>query len=1575
MKKKPFGFLPNPHPCSFALLIPIFFAVCQALQTSNTHASPSDFSRFQSIRVGFSNAGSFEKPVFLLQDDGSVDTVKTFLLELPDGVGPDDVVLTQATSNRKVLNFKDNENLLQSSSNGVLNITSTFSFDEMAGKCDYTIRAIRKGTDREIGAVTVKFVIVGVTLYIEELEGAIFIVSGVGRRYSIPYKETVERLIAENRKIRAFIQYADGSTSDDFEGRPIPFVQSLKISTTGSQDIFQHDGNLCSVDKLGTLTGDRRLELPNGCGYGFYYDSAGNLCFGIAFDPYRTGSVVFRLSWPGITNGFEPLSGESMELSLLADVTGVPPVVVLRRVPDHGHLRPKGGEVITLDIINGHLHNITSYHIEVFTVNHYFALLPGSFRDSKAFPFAKEVSFISEPGSGKDLKWALVYQVDSFSNGRFAQFFEDAVYLPKTKDFFTYDDIPLSIQSMSPSMGSEDGGTEITISGHFPFFDPERDGLFFTGTKLDISKIKSVSENVIVFLSPSKAELGESYEHRVTIRMGFDVSNPSLFYFLVKNAAVRVSQSGTSELGNNAYRIGACTPARFTAVVVPYTNQIRSYKWSLHSAGNEETNLLETEPFASANPSAQTLEVFPDTIALGGYTLRIEVSLLGAKLETEIILMRDEVVSIGVFILEPPKRTIAHPDTPLRLSAVIRTPPCYTGNQKMIFEWKAFGQTQRFSSSNATDVPHEGLRTTTPSRLGWEYVVPRDKLKVGTHPVSLRVWMEESENVFGVAESEVIIFKSLLTAIIRHGEEQITANYLSSLSIFGSKSYDPDILGPEKYDGLVYEWKCLQSSTKNFAPTASEPCIEALLPSSDLVFFDVRFDVLESLTEIKFLQYSLLVRKDGGRVSQEAKLVIEIRSDGALPHLNEYETAMINADGEILNLMEIPYYEQSILEVLASPDVTWSFELLEPDEPDFFSSANLIRSPLFYSPEASLYSVIGSNRPLGIESWKLRPFTKYRIKIVFDATAQNDATEVIMSIRTTPALIIGFPTPTIVEGTTSTTFTATAGIPLARSGFSFYFVLTDSQGYEFCLGGCTGYDVIYFMIGRPGLYVITAYLFDMQGKALLDSSRLAQEIRVHPSDLPLDYRQELDTLFATGNDPCWTQLAHELAISLLEAETATVAVRQSGEDNESQAKDMEDKRESKSDMVIYLSRGARQIVCTAYPNSYHGKDFMTFAFDLTSHSSFGQETFYNVLQGLTCSIVNAPSGTINMMQKMFPQFLVQMNKHALNLFQGGTTRNRLRNKDTPFFADQLADLLLWTSSFMYQSITSGKVFGFASTLRIGAGGKDGVISFVVAENAGHLQTRVQAGNVLNVVKGSQVEEFIPRDTCQANLFAGQKRKLIFVFHIMPDFIAEGGFQDEPSGKNLAQKWYIARVFAKEDNGQFGEVLPQTDDYCFCWKLPIREIQEELSGSIDYMPGLVAATNFKAPEVPTEGKGDVFVYQTDGKTRDYDQNSTWVEACRKDLGAMVTSTRVLRAAENVVAGPARVLGTGTITIGVVVVGVLLFIVAAMACSWILAVRAMSGGEQPLATVVPDELYVERDVYGRATIYDANAIRVD
>lgn len=1529
-----------------------------------------DFDQESVTRIGFDNSSSTEL-VLLLQDDGIVDTVQTFSFVTPTSISTEDVYFIQLTSDSEVLDLTDATNILVSSSaSGVLNITCTLTFDGMVGIVRYTLLAMSRSAQEELSRLSISFLIVGMTFYRELPTGDIEILSGEGNQLSISYQQAMSLSLSWQTTIKVFIQYANGTSSDVFLGSTIPQGDSLQMTLTGLSGQIVHNTTTCELSSVGSQLLESTFQLPDGCGCGFYYGSSNMLLFGFLFQPYRVGAFTVRFLWIGLTTGYIHLSGESFELSLNVIITGDPPLAVVGIAPSTSLLRPEGGEIRTLFLVNVHLHEAVSFEIRVAEVTKPFKMIAGTFETGDISDYVDSISFLTESGSGIDLSWSLYFQtINSSLNGDQSI---EAVFAPSFIHSFSYDTANLSIESMEPMFGSEDGGEIVTLTGYFSFFNVSQDCVCFSGYRLDKRYIISATQRTIVFYVPARILLGSSFEYRVTVNIGFSSSNYVLYSYYLTYATMSFRLSGLSEVTQGTYRLGNCSYAQFTVTVTPYTNQIRSYQWSLFLNGDSD-DLLRTEPFQDVNSSAQTIILRSEMMELGLYTLRVETTLMTLIMESEIVLVREDVMVIGVMLLPINNQTLSSSDSPLQATAIVQHPECFYGNNTMIFEWSALGYVEQFSSDNVSTVSTVGFSGSLVTRLGWEYTISKENVTVGTHEISFRAWFSGEETIFGRATTLLNIGEGSLVAVIRSGETNLTVNYLSILRLYGNWSYDSGDLD-QRHANLTYEWQCRQSNVSDFSLSASLPCLSSLIPDSTASDFVVPISLVQAEENVRFLQFSLSVRKGSGKFSEPRTLIVEIQDHESLPSLDAFNISVTNADGGRLDWNQIPYYEDIIIQVESTLNSSWTYDLIEPRFLAFFTEGNLINHTSFYSPLATISGHQNKREPLGIQANALDPSTTYVFRILFEESPLHAGTNVTFEIRTLESAVVHSSMLAVTEITT-TEVTAIAGVASFSSQYSYYFTVTDSTGYEYCAGGCTGHDLSYFKITRSESYTMSTYVCDAQGRTIT-SETSSQTMTVTESDHTIEqtefefYQAKQDTLtllYKYGNDQQWLQLAHEVSITMIEGFSINSTMNISTEVVDGWARERQ--LATQMDMALNIANYSSKMYCNSYPNTLYGQDCIKLTNRISQLGHLDLDTVYFLMQTATCCIKNTPKTVLLSVINWLPDFISQLNRLTRNLNHNGNSRRRLlQYSGMP--ANPVADVQVWTGEVIAYASALGKVNGFTEQYIVGDDNNVGHVSVAVASKSSDLPTDPVNGIIRNIIKGPSANElFYPRDSCFERLFSIPARKRILVFYTTDNFILLG-FQDPPLRSNLVDRLYWTQIYEIDDHGLLHELPVRHDGFCYCWRLPVVRLQEELASSLDDMPGLFGVTDIKTFREDVTEKGEVFNYEYDNsKTSEYNTSEGWVEGCRIDVG-LVSTTVVSKREENIVADNLSIIGLAAWGVAGLIVGGLLLVIVAIISSWLVAVRAMSVGEFS----GDGEAYVERDVYGRGTGLEGNVIRV-
>lgn len=1526
--------------------------------------------------------------IFVSQIDGEADSATSSFFRLTPPLTINDIEFVQTSSNTDVLVIENNDNILVSTSeNGQLvNLTVSNSFDGLVGDTTHSIIARRKDTGEEVHSSSEHYVVCGMSFY-RQIDGEKKVVSGLEPKYAISYQDAIASAYEPNNEIRVFVQYPDGQTSEGIPTGPLPKQSGLSISQNTFRSQYQHNAVTCDMGQIGSYTTAEGLKLPAGCGYGLYRNEAGELCFGILYTPYRAGAMAFDIAWDSLVADEATLADEGYAEKLGVTVTGLPPIVVTDVEPKNFLFRPEGGQAVTVTFFNGDLRSSNERKMVVENATSSYFELPGSYSDAAAPTYTQTATYITETGEGSNLPFTFQYAA---ANSDATETSFQIAKIAESVDFsVSYDPNPVTLSTVSPLHGLQTGGETITVVGYFKGFDENADGVYFNGARLPSSYYTKVTDEEIQFTLPPRSELGEGFDFLVDVRIGNAISESVEFYYTITEASVIIEQSGTTQLlGDDVYRLGDCVAGRMTAVVSPFTNQVQRYEWTLKAHGNDSNELVEllgTSQNPLTNSSAQTIEIEPSLLTVGEtYKLEVRAVMPGTTAITSIDIVRENAVTIGAFIMEPVVRSVASPETPFRLSAIVRTPnsTCYSGTRGLVFEWTGFGKTQRYSPEDATGEPLTSAEiVTTTSRLGWEFLVPQNSLTTGQHEVTFKTWMEANPLIAGSATRTVTIQHSPLQAVIRGGESQLILNKNTDVDMTGSSSVDPDKAFSGQPSGLSYEWSCLETTgNKDFSDEgAVAACDAGFLPGgAQAETFTVRKELFSALSEdVKAIRYLLKVQS-ADRVSESTHLTIEFATTATTqPHLTGYEIQVQDADKNLQNVKDVKYYKPIVIDVKApDDDVSWTYEMVEPERQTVLKSTNLIQTPVYYSPD--FVGSGGNKKPLGIQASKLSPGTTYTLKVSFAGSASFEDTDAFVTFKTSAEPALNFPEPSVMQGTTLTQYTATAGIPQNDFEYTYYFLLEDSTGASYCVGGCTGSFITYFRIGRPGSYKLSVLLYDSQGKAFLRRQEQANPIIVTEPESEHDLYSELGVLFANGDDSSWTQLAYDLASELLSGQESSSesspTTEQGSADSSIDAVVRQTNDTGLVEKALSIGDGLRKIVCASRPSSGHGTLVIDVATKLSALPFVDRKAFYDITGAVSCVVQNTPKGTALAfkLEELMRHLEDRVTRSGAES-SGSGRRRLLQTEDTTTPSNFRADLNCWSGKMMTATTTSSEATGFSTTIMDGRYG--------LAMVANQVQLPVEEVNEIRVNglrAGNDTDRYIffPKGECTTEIFAasGDQKRYIMV-QAMSNFITEDGFQSKPPpGGYLSDSLYRAQVFKEDEFGQMQEIEiegRQDIDPCFCHRLPIKRGLDELNEELGSSPGMFSVANKKPYGVDATRAGQYFSYVVDeSQSVSYnikeDGSESWVEVCSRGVG-FAGPTIASRAEQLATANDKSLAGKSAAVVTSIFLGGMLVVCVAVITSWVIATKTMAAGEPAPAVLEAHELYVERDIYGRGTIF--------
>lgn len=341
----------------------------------------------------------------LLQADGSAELVERYQLTLPSGVSVSDIEFFQKSSNSDCLNVSTNDNILTSRVGSDVNVTATLTFDSLPGITKYKLGVRKRGEQVPLYESSTTFTVVGMALYTRQSDGTPFMVSGdstIG--YKIPYTRSSTPPVDPEDVIHAHIQFPDGTSTDSLpeSATRVPLGDSLKGTVEVLEKQFEHNPSLCDLDAIGTYSPTTGVQLPPGCGFGFYRDPAtpdAKLLFGFKWNPYRSGSLRIRFDWPGLSAPSVELQEESFETNLNVEVIGSPPIVVSSAPPPSDVFRTEGGQSFNVTLFNADERNLTHLRFQI-SPGTFATFVPGSLSPIKLPERTQTATFVVQPGTG-----------------------------------------------------------------------------------------------------------------------------------------------------------------------------------------------------------------------------------------------------------------------------------------------------------------------------------------------------------------------------------------------------------------------------------------------------------------------------------------------------------------------------------------------------------------------------------------------------------------------------------------------------------------------------------------------------------------------------------------------------------------------------------------------------------------------------------------------------------------------------------------------------------------------------------------------------------------------------------------------------------------------------------------------------------------------------------------------------------------------------------------------------------------------------------------------------------------------
>lgn len=610
-------------------------------------------------------------------------------------------------------------------------------------------------------------------------------------------------------------------------------------------------------------------SLPHGCGLSLLSegptvtgDNAATLSFRISL--YRTGPVGVHLLWEALTEGWDAVfGGEVYENFVPIIVTGAPPPAVVR-IDAPPLLRRQGGEQVVLSLLN--MGAAVNTRLVVAGVAVPFPIVPGSLTQLPGTDLGEQVwttTHVSSPGEGLALNWTVEVEFGAPREGQ-------VVAAVDITDRFGLVDKPFGVAGARLSYeGSQltldrvyppyaDAGAIMSLDGYFHEGNTTA-GIYvvLNGRMLPTAALLRKSTTSIQFVLPPRGEVGSSYDVAVQVLSGSELSNTRPFGYILHDFGATIDVVGGSlDASRSQYVVGGCAETRYTATLPSGMSANVSYAWRVlwPEAPNGSVPLDGLGSSMRVNVSTLVLPRYflptkPKESAEGApwlsdaaYTFTVEVQATSTA-SSEVVARAGVRVrtinapSLGVAIRRPQPRSVARPNVPLRLSAVVTVPPpeCFPDLTRGItYVWTYEGVTRTFTSSNMSQLTSADERvwgnSSVPGKLGRELIIPQRALQLGDRRASLYIFLTDQPEVFGFAEQTISVHRSPLELRIGNGEAGITRDGGRGYLVSATGSFDPDdAFLPDELppSPIAYRWECRMGVG---ADALTLDCDDGLLP-------------------------------------------------------------------------------------------------------------------------------------------------------------------------------------------------------------------------------------------------------------------------------------------------------------------------------------------------------------------------------------------------------------------------------------------------------------------------------------------------------------------------------------------------------------------------------------------------------------------------------------------------------------------------------------------------------------------------------------------------------------------------
>lgn len=1144
---------------------------------------------------------------------------------------------------------------------------------------------------------------------------------------------------------------------------------------------------------------------------------------------------------------------------------------------------------------------------------------------------------------------------------------------------------PVLITSIEPSSGDEDGGTEVTLTGTFELFDPQTSALYIGGVQISSSEIQYNDTN-IVFVTPPLSEVGSAYTQDVYVVIGLVESNIVQFTYEDTESPIDIIGGGGSlDPSTGYYQVGVCSDSLYRASISSGARfQDPVYKWTLTAEGSSVDILASAGIISTSEILYIPYSTFPEENVPYSLTLKVETTY--ASFEKTWTIVKLSVQRIGVHIYDPQPRSISDPNVTLTIPAELFVPGCtesalFINSTAMTYTWVFRGERYVYSYTNET-APEEEV---SPTLLGREFHIPQHLMEYGSFRLSLEAFLTEREDVRGSDSTTVIISPTPLRPQINGGEFSQLISEAESLSLSAAGSRDPDVLNGDDTANLEYSWSCQYAWDESMQNAVA--CGEGLMPSSALS--DVQFSVSSaSLADVQnttavHIEYTLHVSKTsfnatGDEISRisdpvTSQFILTEEKNQVFETLED--VSVVNNQSISIDLTEVKYYEDvTITPISRTTETTWTFEVIYPTSQSrtlLASDDNLLALPGYYTVGAE-----AGRLSLGFKANVLSPSTEYRI-LITSFHPEYAINEHVISFTTVeqPDVVLGsLATP---SGTTADSFVLSAYTSYVGD-FKFFFLLTDEYGYEICVGGCQGENVVKFRLATAGIYSVRCEVYDWIGFTLL-ASGTGENITVSNAAVGMDdlsgfYLEAFDA-FLAGDHATYQQLGSDMVKFIWSA---------GGSISE----------ELDSEVLANYTEGMNQIAANAVPNAIQSAKYVSIAASLASLTPslgirYEMETLYYLVNITVSAIERVPdNGALQTIEELL-QFYDLTPALILASYPQGTTRRRLlpRAIDTDtevveiwldlyeVMKEQIAiSLLKRCSCGCIEEVSAG--IRSPASIPFSSGGNSTTESRAASAAASYVnpnqgrisRVSIKVAHFCNSEQGSRITvnegdggevEF---SWCK-EIFEDSIKRMYFALAVTPDYI----YLSRLHQNTTLTDGLVATMIATIDGNDLQDATVAIEK-CYQVRIPLFRNFTEDSESVaedEIARGLRFTPLKEWGQNSTQG---LYLPVLSEITTTFSDSAATANTEYTTAVLQTSTTGVYTVATRSAWGSATFSLEGVVWVVLEIIGVVLSIVILVllttTAAWLVAAR-LFGGTGFVAPVEADFTYVERDVYGRGT----------